>query len=380
MKRMIPLCLVLCLLLSGCSFVAEPAENSLLPSEEETAAVSATEEAQPSSQSSLTENSAFSAYAPEGTDPAVLALILNEPFENEPEATAVWNNRAYDRLYIIPRYVGSWVSVYGILWDEDGGYSYTDKAIHSTRAEEGTVISAALDRPEGMPKWYVEVTTPPGSAGCLTLTYNGITGTPAKEWIIMDSQYSIFNDEGEEIYYDKPVIYLYPEKETEVSVKLELAGELTCTYPAYENGWRVTAQPDGTLTDEKGQTYNYLYWEASGAGDYDFSQGFCVKGTDTSAFLEEALEKLGLNRREANEFIVYWLPLMEENPYNIISFQHEAYTQKAKLDISPAPDSLIRVFMTWYASDNAVEIPPQKLNAPERTGFTVVEWGGSQLY
>ena len=44
------------------------------------------------------------------------------------------------------------------------------------------------------------------------------------------------------------------------------------------------------------------------------TEGFCVKGEDTAAFLEDALSKLGLNRKEANEFIVYWLPLMEQNP------------------------------------------------------------------
>ena len=60
---------------------------------------------------------------------------------------------------------------------------------------------------------------------------------------------------------EKPVIYLYPETETEVNVQLGFDGELTCTYPAYRDGWTVTAQPDGTLTDEGGQTYNYLYWE-----------------------------------------------------------------------------------------------------------------------
>ena len=45
----------------------------------------------------------------------------------------------------------------------------------------------------------------------------------------------------------KPVIYLYPEQETTVSVSLDYAGTLTATYPAYEDGWRVTAEPDGTL-------------------------------------------------------------------------------------------------------------------------------------
>lgn len=177
----------------------------------------------------------------------------------------------------------------------------------------------------------------------------------------------------------KPVIYLYPEKETAVSVKLDLSGKLTCTYPAYNNGWQVTAAPDGTLTDANGLAYNYLYWEGETNARWDMSRGFCVTGADTAAFLEDALAKLGLNRREANEFIVYWLPLMQENPYNVISFQTDAYTDAARLDVSPAPDTVIRVFMTWQATDAFQEIPPQTLTAPDRTGFTVVEWGGTKI-
>ena len=177
----------------------------------------------------------------------------------------------------------------------------------------------------------------------------------------------------------KPVIYLYPEKEMSVSVNLTLDGKLTCTYPAYNNGWTVTAAPDGTLTNEKGQTYNYLYWEGKSFASYDLSKGFCIKGEDTAAFLEEALEKLGLTRREANEFIVYWLPMMEQNPYNIIAFQTDIYTESAQLAVNPTPDTLIRVFMAWQASDTFAELPTQELSAPDRVGFTVVEWGGAAM-
>lgn len=177
----------------------------------------------------------------------------------------------------------------------------------------------------------------------------------------------------------KPVIYLYPEKETEISVKLLLDGKLTCTYPAYHTGWQVTAAPDGTLTDSRGQTYNYLYWEGETYAQWNMAEGFCVKGEDTALFLEDALAKLGLNRRETNEFIVYWLPLMEKNPYNIITFQTDAYTNAAQLQIDPAPDTLIRVFMVWKSADEFTKLPPQVLTAPERKGFTAVEWGGSEL-
>ena len=178
---------------------------------------------------------------------------------------------------------------------------------------------------------------------------------------------------------EKPVIYLYPETETRVTVKLDLSGELTCAYPAYDGGWTVTAAPDGTLTDEHGQTYNYLYWEGEGTEAYDFSKGFCVAGSDTAAFLEDALDRLGLTRREANEFLVYWLPRMQDNPYNLIAFQQEAYTESAKLTVSPRPDSVLRVFMAWKPLARPVDIPAQILPGFERRGFTLVEWGGAEV-
>ena len=178
---------------------------------------------------------------------------------------------------------------------------------------------------------------------------------------------------------EKPVIYLYPETETRVTVKLDLSGELTCAYPAYDGGWTVTAAPDGTLTDEHGQTYNYLYWEGEGTEAYDFSKGFCVAGSDTAAFLEDALDRLGLTRREANEFLVYWLPRMQDNPYNLIAFQQEAYTQSAKLTVSPRPDSVLRVFMAWKPLARPVDILAQTLPGFERRGFTLVEWGGAEV-
>jgi len=176
----------------------------------------------------------------------------------------------------------------------------------------------------------------------------------------------------------KPVIYLYPKQETKVKVRLDLNGEFTCSYPKYQDSWDVTAMPDGTLFDENGQRYNYLYWEGDIHTQYDFSRGFCVKGEDTAAFLEDALQKLGLTRREANEFIIYWLPQMEKNPYNVISFQNEAYTDAAKLCVEPKPDALIRVYMAWRKAESFVDLLPQELTAVERRGFTVVEWGGGE--
>ncbi len=180
---------------------------------------------------------------------------------------------------------------------------------------------------------------------------------------------------------EKPVIYLYPEEECAVQVGLSLDGDLTVSYPAYpDDGWSVTAAPDGTLTDADGRTYDSLFWEAELNAEYDLSRGFCVAGADTAAFLEETLAALGLSEREANAFIVYWLPRMQDNAYNLITFQSDAYTDAAELTVEPTPDTVIRVFMVWQGLDSAIEIPESILpTPPAREGFTVVEWGGAEI-
>ena len=179
---------------------------------------------------------------------------------------------------------------------------------------------------------------------------------------------------------EKPVIYLYPEEETAVHVELDINGTVTSVYPAYENGWDVVASPDGTLTDpETGREYYCLFWEGVSNVPYDLSEGFVVAGADTESFLEDTLKTLGLTDKEANEFIIYWLPRMEGNAYNLISFQKEIYTDNAVLTVDPAPDTVLRVFMTYKSLEYPIRVLPQKLEKIERTGFTLVEWGGAEI-
>ena len=178
----------------------------------------------------------------------------------------------------------------------------------------------------------------------------------------------------------KPVIYLYPETEIEVSVRLDFSGKLTCTYPAYNDGWKVLAKPDGTLlVPDTGREYSYLFWEGVTDTEYDMSEGYVVEGEKTAAFLERVLSEMGLVPREYNEFIVYWLPKMQNNAYNLITFQKEAYTDSAKLEITPEPDSLLRIFMVYEPLAEPVQVKEPVIVPFERVGFTVVEWGGSEI-
>jgi len=180
----------------------------------------------------------------------------------------------------------------------------------------------------------------------------------------------------------KPIIYLYPQATTTVNVKVGHPEKFTHTYPKYMDGWRVLAQPNGDLTDlQTGRHLYALYWEGLHGTSNTTPDGFVVKGSDTISFLEEKLATLGLTEREANEFIIYWLPKLENNTYNLIRFQSiEQQNQNMPLDITPAPDTLIRVLMEYKPLNKKVDLPEQILpSTPARPGFTVVEWGGTEL-
>jgi hypothetical protein len=190
---------------------------------------------------------------------------------------------------------------------------------------------------------------------------------------------TIYNTEGEGMA--KPVIYLYPTEKQDIHVKLKLKGTMTHSYPSYPaEGWKVNASPNGTLLDQNGQEYYALFWEGTNLNDFTYQEGFVIEGSETVNFLEKSLAQLGLNRREANEFIMYWLPQMENNSYNLIHFSTSEYEAEAKLEITPSPETLIRVMMVWSPLTKKIDIRQQELNklAKQRNGFTAVEWGGKK--
>lgn len=182
----------------------------------------------------------------------------------------------------------------------------------------------------------------------------------------------------------KPVIYLYPTQTQKVKVKLDYQGTLTADYPAYDyskKGWEVTAYPDGKIINGDGKEYSYLFWEGEQANsvNYDLSTGFIVKGENTVEFLQNTLSKMGLTPKEYNEFIVYWYPKMKHNKYNLIHFAGDEYTKTAPLNITPSPDSVLRVFMVYKSLDKEISIKSQEIKSFNRTGFSVIEWGGTEV-
>jgi hypothetical protein len=175
----------------------------------------------------------------------------------------------------------------------------------------------------------------------------------------------------------KPVIYLYPPKTEKVNVTFGDGVTLTYTEPKYTNGWVVTAEPNGTLTTQDGKVYPYLFWEGRGLIYEAPEQGFMVKRADLDSFLSDKLAKLGLIEKEITDFKEYWLPLMQEKPYYFVGFHTQSYLNKLiPENVTPKPDTVIRVLMDFKGLDKPIKVAEPKLYAPPRQGFTLVEWGG----
>lgn len=177
----------------------------------------------------------------------------------------------------------------------------------------------------------------------------------------------------------KPVIYLYPEKTTAVNVQLEPQGGFTYTEPVYPNGgWNVTAEPNGRLTDSiSNAIYPYLFWEGRGGLYSEPTKGFVIKKSEVHSFLTEKLAKQGLNAKEIADFQEFWEPRMQAAPYYFVSFYgNQVMDQLAPLNITPKPDSIIRVLMDFKPLDKPIDVEGYEIKTPERNGFTVVEWGG----
>ena len=92
---------------------------------------------------------------------------------------------------------------------------------------------------------------------------------------------------------------------------------------------------------------------------------------------------MGLEGREAEDFVSYWLPRLTglKKPYYKLTFlKKEQMDEIAPLKMTTEPTSVIRVMMTAKGLDKFEDLPAQELPVPsERKGFTLVEWGGVVL-
>ena len=175
----------------------------------------------------------------------------------------------------------------------------------------------------------------------------------------------------------KPILYLYPEEDMNITVNFDKEELLTTTYPKFNKEWNVLVKPDGSIY-EKGKYYYALYWEEKSNNKCSFEDGFYVEKDNAINFLEEKLKIIGLNDKERNEFIMYWLPKLEENDKSIVHFDLTDKLQKEnEMIINPKPDSILRVHINIKKVNNKTNIKEQSLPTFKRSGYTAIEWGGT---
>lgn len=172
----------------------------------------------------------------------------------------------------------------------------------------------------------------------------------------------------------KPAIYLYPTADnSSISVSIDPNGKITKTIPDYNGKWIVNVAKSGQI-DKK---YDYLFYEADLNESFTPTEGWVVDYNDLSLFFDKFLPILGLNKKESTQFKQYWLRELKRANYYLISpVSKEFIENNLKLDVTPVPDTVIRVILYFSPLDNPINIPTPVLEKPKRTGFTVVEWGG----
>lgn len=179
----------------------------------------------------------------------------------------------------------------------------------------------------------------------------------------------------------KPIMYIYPTEEMDLTVKLKNNKLLTHTYPKYNDAWNIHVKTNGEIYDyNTNRSYYALYWEAIDNTKINTNEGFVVEGKNTIKFLEDKLEYLGLNKMEINEFIIYWIDKLENNKYNYIRFRNtNEVNNYMPLEFSKKPDTLIRIIMDYKPLKEKINVKEQVLEKNTRSGFTVVEWGGRKI-
>jgi len=176
---------------------------------------------------------------------------------------------------------------------------------------------------------------------------------------------------------DSP-LYLYPEKETLVDIKVNLPAKILDAQPTYkENGWQVLAQPNGKLTTNDGEVFDkisYLYSTDSESPDY----GLIVKREELGQILPAYAEMIGLQGQEVVDFTSFWLESLGDSPYYLVShFDQNQSKAMMPLEINPKPDVLIQTIMYFQLLEKPIEVkPPVFENVLERFGFTAVDWSG----
>ena len=176
----------------------------------------------------------------------------------------------------------------------------------------------------------------------------------------------------------KPNIYIYPPETLQLEVILDfpLGGEVISSLPEYGTGWNVSVEPGGMIDN----TYRFLFYESTQPDAWQYSKGWIKNQADLEDFFRNDLLTAGFEGQEIEDFIEYWIPLLQDYPFYAIYPQNrEVIEQLVELKFSAGPDTVLRLFyvIKGYEAAPVLHLAiPEEPDAFLREGFFVVEWGG----
>ena len=173
----------------------------------------------------------------------------------------------------------------------------------------------------------------------------------------------------------KPNIYIYPTQSIKLDVYLSfpMGGSVVQSIPQYENGWSVSLDTSGLIDNE----YHYLFYECQVPNLFQKEKGWIIKKENLEAFFRENLTQTGFIEPEIEDFIEYWIPILNYSSEYILYPQYSKdILPLIELTLSKQPKCMLRYF--YLIEENLKGI--STLESPtipdfNRNGFTVAEWG-----
>lgn len=185
---------------------------------------------------------------------------------------------------------------------------------------------------------------------------------------------TVSEDVSDVILIKKPNIYLYPNREMDICVNIFFpkGGKVVKSIPEYGDRWCVNIDSNGKIDGK----YDYLFYESEQPNLFQHKKGWCVKQEDLKTFFKQNMQLYNFSENEINDFLEYWIPLMNKSEYYNIYPQTKEIIEKTNiLKISIKSDYLFRLFYSIEESKRFNKIINPEIKPIIRKGFYVVEWG-----
>jgi hypothetical protein len=173
----------------------------------------------------------------------------------------------------------------------------------------------------------------------------------------------------------KPNIYIYPTTQLNLNVQISfpMGGEIITSIPDYGKGWNITVDTNG-LIDNK---YRFLFYESKQPNVWQREQGWIIKKDNLESFFRANMAEYGFKGMEIEDFIEYWIPLLDKNEFYLIYPQTKNILYKViSLDVSIQPDNMLRLhYLIKGTNNNNINLTAPTIEGFKRDGYYITEWG-----